>query len=61
MLITLDIHLAEYRPLNGCSNIELPEFVAKKKAVVNMENKDEACFKWVVTRVLNPVVSNPKA
>ena len=30
MLITLDIHLAEYRPLNGCSNIELPEFLSSR-------------------------------
>ena len=34
--------------------------IKSKKAVINMENEDEECFKWVVTRVLYPVFSNPK-
>ena len=27
----------------------------EKKAVINMQNKDDQCFKWAVTRALHPV------
>ena len=57
---SLEIHLAEYRPLNGSSSIELPEFIKSKKAVINMESAGEECFKWSVTRAINPVASNPR-
>ena len=32
----------------------------RKKAVVNIENGDNKCFKWSVTRALNSVLKNPK-
>ena len=40
-VISLDTHFAGNRPLSGSSYIKLPEFVVIKKAVMNMENKDE--------------------
>ena len=30
----------------------LPEWIAKKKAVINPQNKDEECFKWAVIEAL---------
>src|SRR5678815_4473154 len=39
----------------GSSYIPLPEYLANKKAIINMKNEDEECFKWCVTRALNPV------
>ena len=45
----------EYKPLKGSSYIPLPEYLANKKAIINMKNEDEECFKWCVTRALNPV------
>lgn len=32
--------------------------IAKKKAVINMKNEDNQCFKWCITRALNPVQKN---
>jgi hypothetical protein len=46
--------------LSGSSYIPLPKFIADKKAVINIENKDNYCFKWCLTRALNPVVKNPQ-
>ena len=35
------------------SYTELPEFIKSKKAVINLQNKDEGCFKWAVIAVLH--------
>ncbi|PFX14747.1 hypothetical protein AWC38_SpisGene21073 [Stylophora pistillata] len=51
----LDLHTVKYTPLKGSSYIKLPNFLADKKAIINMKNKDNECFKWCVTRALNPV------
>ncbi|PFX18804.1 putative uncharacterized transposon-derived protein F54H12.3 [Stylophora pistillata] len=55
----LDLHTVKYTPLKGSSYIKLPKHLADKKAIINMENEDDQCFKWCVTRALNPVQSNP--
>ena len=48
----------DYRPLRGNSYIPLPKELANKKAIINMMNEDDQCFKWNVTRALNPVEKN---
>ena len=59
-IIALEIHTVAYRPLRGSSYIELPEVLAKKKAIINMKNKDEKCFTWSILRALNPIENNPE-
>ena len=54
----LDINIIAYSPLRGSSYIELPKELAVKKAIINMKNEDDQCFKWAVTRALNPVDKN---
>ena len=39
----------------GVSYIPLPQFLAAKKAIINLNNVDHECFKWAITRALNPV------
>jgi len=51
----LDINTAVYKPLKGNSYIHLPKKLAKTEAIINMQNKHEHCFKWCITRALNPV------
>ena len=31
----------------------LPKYLRTKKAIINIQNKDEFCFKWAITRALN--------
>ena len=45
---------AIYKPLKGSSYIPLPPVLANKKAIINMKNEDDQCFKWCVARALNP-------
>jgi len=59
-IVALDIHTDGYEPLNGSSYIPLPKFLASKKAVINMKNTDNQCFKWCVARGLNMVEQNPE-
>jgi len=54
-IVALDIHTVRYEPLNGSSWVPLPKFLVSKKAIVNMKNADNQCFKWCIARVLNPV------
>ena len=59
-IIELVIPFARYVPLRGSSYIPTPQKLAVKKAIVNLKNDDEECFKWCVTRALNPVESHPE-
>ena len=40
------------------SYIPIPKFLAAKKAIINLKNEDDECFKWAITRALNPVEKN---
>ena len=57
-IIKLEIHTVKYNPLKGGSWIELPDDLKNKRAIVNMRNTDNQCFKWAVTRELIPVEKN---
>ena len=38
----------------------LPKELANKKAIINMQNKDNKCFLWCVLRALNPKDNHPE-
>ena len=56
--MSLDLHTVKYVPIGGSSYIPLPEFLAAKKAIINLKSEDDECFKWVITRALNSVEKN---
>ena len=43
-LLKSDLRILEYSPLQ----VSLPKGLQKKKAVINIKNKDEKCFLWSV-------------
>ena len=53
-IVDLTINTVVYESLRGSSYIPLPEKLASKKAIINPKNRDNECFKWAVTRALNP-------
>ena len=57
-VISLEIHTVDYKTLKGESYIPLPDFLMRKKAIINMENKDNRCFLWSVLRYLHPKQSH---
>ena len=50
----LEIHTVDYKPIKGSGYIPRPNFIMRKKAILNMENKDDKCFLWCVLRYLHP-------
>ena len=57
-VIRLEIHIVEYKPLSGGTYIPLPENIMRKKAIINMHNKDDKCFLWSILRYLHPIQMN---
>ena len=55
----LVLHTTRWDPINAGSYIDLPPFLKNKKAIINMKNQDNECFKWCVLRALNPKDTNP--
>ena len=47
--------MVKYVPLRGSSYISLLRFLAAKKAIINLKNVDDECFKWAIIRSLNSV------
>ena len=56
----LSITKSKLNPLRGSSHIALPKWIEKKKALINIKNQDDECFKYAVTRALNPVEEHPE-
>ena len=50
----LEIHTVEFNPTKGSSYIPLPDWISNKKAIVNIQNKDDKCFLWCILRYLHP-------
>ena len=48
-VLFLNINFHRLNLTRGSSYLPLPDWVAKKKAIINPQNDDEECFKWAVT------------
>ncbi len=59
-IIFLDIHILKSDPLQASSFIDLPKEIKLKKAVVNIQNKDNKCFLWSVLAHLHPPQWKPE-
>ena len=44
----LDVNFHQLNLTRGSSYLPLPDWLARKKAIVNPHNDDEECFKWSV-------------
>ena len=53
-VVQLEIHTVEFNPNKGSSYIPLPNWILNKKAIVNIQNKDEKCFLWCILRYFYP-------
>ena len=59
-VIKFELHTVNCKPLRGETYIPLPKELADKKAIINIQNKDNKCFLWCVLRALNPNKNNPQ-
>ena len=51
-VFSLDVQMTQFISLRKTSWIPLPAVLDAKKAIINMKNNDNQCFKWCVTRAL---------
>ena len=54
-ILSLTLHTVAYQPLLGNSFIKSPEYIARKKAVLNIQNDDDKCILWAILAHLHPV------
>ena len=47
-VLYLDINFHQLNLTRGSSYLPLPDFIAKRKAMINPQNRDEECFKWSI-------------
>ena len=48
------INVAQYQPLNGGSYMPLPQKLKSKKAIINVQNRDNQCLRWAIRAALFP-------
>ena len=47
-VLFLDVNFHQLNLTRGNSELTLPDWLARKKAIINPQNNDEECFKWAV-------------
>ena len=50
--------MVKYAPLEGRGRQPLPEFLAKKEAIINIRNNDERCFEYAILYFLDRQVDS---
>ena len=55
----MDINIHQLNLARGSSFLPLPDWLARKKAIINPKNEDQECFKWAVRAVI-AVIDNLK-
>lgn len=59
-IISLTVNYNKYQPLHAGKPINLPAFIERKHACINIQNVDDKmCFVWSVLSCLFPAKSNP--
>jgi len=59
-IINLLINVNKYNPLHAGCYIELPREIKLKRAVINVQSMDNACFAWSVVAALHPAERKPE-
>lgn len=57
-LLRLQMNISKFQPLKGSSFIPLPRRLAARKAIINIQNSDEFCFKWAVVAAFSNIENN---
>ncbi|KYM96845.1 hypothetical protein ALC62_12487 [Cyphomyrmex costatus] len=57
-ILNLTVNANKLNPLRAGCHIKLPEEIMLKRAVINVQSKDNACFAWSVVAALHPAQEN---
>ena len=56
----VDVNFHQLNLTRGSSYLPLPDWLARKKAIINPHNNDEECFKWAVIAAENVGMKDPQ-
>ena len=56
----LDVNIHQLNLTRGSSYLPLPDWLVRKKAIVDPHNDDEECFKWSVIAAENAGMKDPQ-
>ena len=59
-VLYLDVNFHQLNLTRGSSYLPLPDWIARKGAMVNPHNNDEECFKWSIITAENIGMKNPQ-
>ncbi|KAJ8976357.1 hypothetical protein NQ317_011597 [Molorchus minor] len=59
-ILFLDVNINKFTPMSASSYIKLPKAIAYKNAVLNIYNKDNACFAWSINASIFPAEGDPQ-
>ena len=59
-VLYLDVNFHQLNLTRGSCYLPLPDWLARKKAIINPHNNDEECFKWVVITAENVGMKDPQ-
>ena len=57
-IYSLNLNAVRFAPLSGSAWTPLPKFLQNKRAIVNVQNKDDSCFVYAIASALYPVEKN---
>lgn len=57
-IIDLEVQTSSFDPYNGGSFIELPKKLSNRKAIINVKNNDNECFKYAILSAIFPPAHN---
>ena len=47
-VLYMDINIHQLNLMRGSSYLPLPDWLVRKKVIINPKNEDRECFKWAV-------------
>ena len=61
-VLNMDIDFHRLNLTRGSNYVPLPDWLTKKKAIINPKNSDMECFKWAVIAAMNweEIGNNPE-
>ena len=59
-VLHLDTNFYQLYITRGTSYLPLPDWLVKKKVIINPHNEDEECFKWAVITAQNVGMKDPQ-
>jgi len=47
-IVHLEVNINKYQLIKGSNYIDMPREIVNRKACINVQNRDEYCFKWAL-------------